>query len=41
MPGYTTQVLVRESRVVVVAADSHSLPVSRAVRDLARDLVLA
>jgi D-alanyl-D-alanine carboxypeptidase len=43
MPGYTTLVLrTRDgSRVVVVATNSHSLPVSRAVRALARDLVLA
>ena len=43
MPGYTTLVLMTEdrSRVVVAAANSHSLPVSRALHALARDLVLA
>lgn len=41
MPGYTTLVLMSRdrSRVVVVAANSHSLPVSRAVHAVARELV--
>lgn len=41
MPGYTTLVLMRgdRSRVVVAAANSHSLPVSRAVRSAAHELL--
>ena len=43
MPGYTTLVLKAPNgaRVVVVATNTHSLPVSRAVHELARDLVFA
>jgi D-alanyl-D-alanine carboxypeptidase len=41
MPGYTTLALKRGERVVVVASNSHSLPVYRAVHASARDLVLA
>jgi len=41
LPGYTTLVLMSRdrSRVVVAAANSHSLPVSRAVRSVARELL--
>jgi D-alanyl-D-alanine carboxypeptidase len=41
MPGYTTLVLNRGECVAVVAANSHSLPVYRAVHASARDLVFA
>jgi D-alanyl-D-alanine carboxypeptidase len=40
MPGYTTLVL-DGARLVVIAVNSHSLPVTRAVHALGRDLVLA